>query len=167
MLRDITLGQYFPGDSVIHRLDPRTKLLAVILYIVALFCAGGFWGNALVLLLFAVCVALSGIRFSVFFKGLKPLLLIIALTAILNLFYTDGEVLAQWWIFRITAEGIRRAVLMVLRILLLVCGTLLLTYTTSPLALTDGLERLLSPLKKLRFPVHDVVTGCVWNLADF
>ena len=155
MLRDISLGQFFPGNSVVHRLDPRTKLIAVILYIVALFCANGLIGNVLVLLTLAVGIALSGIRVSAFFKGLKPLLFIILLTAILNLFYTDGVVIAQWWIFRLTQEGIRRAVLMVLRILLLVCGTLLLTYTTSPLALTDGLERLLAPLRKLHLPVHE------------
>ena len=156
MLKDITLGQYFPGDTVVHRLDPRTKLVAVLLYIIALFSAKGFVSTAVVLLVLVLAVLLSHIRPAALFKGLKPLIVIVILTGLLNLFYTDGEELVRFWIFRITAEGIRRAVLMVLRILLLVCGTFLLTYTTSPLSLTDGLERLMEPLKKLRFPVHEL-----------
>ena len=150
MLKDITLGQYFPGSTVVHRLDPRTKLIAVVLYIAALFTANNWSATALVLLSLVFCVALSHI------KGLKPLIVIVILTAVLNLFYSDGKVLCSWWIFRITDNGIRRAVLMVLRIVLLVCGTFLLTYTTSPLQLTDGLEQLMNPLKKLRFPVHEL-----------
>lgn len=156
MLKDITLGQYFPGNTIVHRLDPRTKLIAVVLYIVALFSAGSFFTTGIVLLVLVIAVFLSRIPPAALLKGLKPLIMIVILTGFLNLFYTDGHILVQWWIFRITAEGIRRAVLMVLRILLLVCGTFLLTYTTSPLSLTDGLERLMSPLKKLRFPVHEL-----------
>ena len=156
MLKDITLGQYFPGDTVVHRLDPRTKLIALILYIVALFSAKGWITNAIVLLVLVGMAALSRIGMRALLGGLKPLIVIVILTGILNLFYTDGTVIAQWWIFRITQEGISRAVMMVLRILLLVCSTFLLTYTTSPLALTDALERLLAPLKKLRFPVHEL-----------
>ncbi len=156
MLKDITLGQYFPGNTLVHRLDPRTKLIAVVLYIVALFSAKSWVSNGLVVAVLVFCVALSRIRPAALFRGLKPLVLIVILTALLNLFYTDGRVLAQWWIFRITAQGIQRAVLMVLRILLLVCGTFLLTYTTSPLALTDGLERLMAPLKRIRVPVHEL-----------
>ena len=156
MLKDITLGQYFPGSTVVHRLDPRTKLIAVVLYIAALFTANNWSATALVLLSLVFCVALSHIRPKALFKGLKPLIVIVILTAVLNLFYSDGKVLCSWWIFRITDNGIRRAVLMVLRIVLLVCGTFLLTYTTSPLQLTDGLEQLMNPLKKLRFPVHEL-----------
>ena len=156
MLKDITLGQYFPGDTVVHRLDPRTKIVAVVFYIVALFTANSFASTAVVLAALILCVALGRIRVSALFRGLKPLYFIIIFTALLNLFYSTGTVIAQWWIFRITAEGIRRSVLMALRISLLVSGTLLLTYTTSPLQLTDGLESLLSPLKKLRFPVHEL-----------
>ena len=156
MLKDITLGQYFPGNTIVHRLDPRTKLIAVVIYIVALFVAGNFLSTLVVAASLVLCVALSRIRPSALFKGLKPLAFIILLTAFLNLFYSTGTVIAQWWIFRITREGLRRAVLMVLRIMLLVCGTFLLTYTTSPLQLTDGLERLMAPLKKLRFPVHEL-----------
>ena len=156
MLKDITLGQYFPGSTIVHRLDPRTKLVAVVLYIVALFTANNVSSTALVLLMLVLCVALSKIRPSALFKGLKPLLFIILLTAFLNVFYSTGTVIAQWWIFKITREGLRRAILMVLRIMMLVSGTFLLTYTTSPLQLTDGLEQLMAPLKKLRFPVHEL-----------
>ena len=156
MLKDITLGQYFPGTTVVHRLDPRTKLIAVVLYIAALFTANNASATALVLLTLVFCVALSHIRPKALFKGLKPLIVIVILTAVLNLFYSDGNVICSFWVFRITDNGIRRAVLMVLRILLLVCGTFLLTYTTSPLQLTDGLEQLLSPLKKVHFPVHEL-----------
>lgn len=156
MLKDITLGQYFPGDTVIHRLDPRTKLLMVIIYIVALFLCKWFVSYAVALLFLVIAVALSKIRPKALFKGLKPLLIIIIFTAVLNLFYTDGTVLVKFWIFKITREGIINAVFLVLRIMLLVMGTFLLTYTTSPIALTDGLESLLSPLKKLHFPVHEL-----------
>lgn len=156
MLKDITLGQYFPGDTVVHRLDPRTKLLMVIIYIVALFLCKWFVSYAVALLFLVTAVALSKIRPKALFKGLKPLLIIIIFTAVLNLFYTDGTVLVKFWIFKITREGIMNAVFLVLRIMLLVMGTFLLTYTTSPIALTDGLESLLSPLKKLHFPVHEL-----------
>ena len=156
MLKDITLGQYFPGDTVVHRLDPRTKLLMVILYIVALFLCKGFVSYGVALAFLITAVVLSKIRPKALFKGLKPLLIIIIFTAVLNLFYTDGTVLVKFWIFKITREGIYNAFFLVLRIMLLVMGTFLLTYTTSPIALTDGLEALLSPLKKLHFPVHEL-----------
>ena len=156
MLKDITLGQYFPGDTVVHRLDPRTKLLMVILYIVALFLCKGFVSYGVALAFLITAVVLSKIRPKALFKGLKPLLIIIIFTAALNLFYTDGTVLVKFWIFKITREGIYNAFFLVLRIMLLVMGTFLLTYTTSPIALTDGLEALLSPLKKLHFPVHEL-----------
>ena len=146
MLKDITLGQYFPGNTIVHRLDPRTKLIAVVLYIAALFTANNWSATALVLLTLVFCVALSRIRPKALFKGLKPLIVIVILTAVLNLFYSDGNVICSFWVLRITDNGIRRAVLMVLRIILLVCGTFLLTYTTSPLQLTDGLEQLLSSM---------------------
>ena len=154
MLKDITLGQYFPGNTVIHRLDPRTKLIAVLLYIVALFQAKGWVGYAAVLLASLGCMALSRLKPKVIFKGLKPMIFIIALTALLNIFYTGGTPIIPGWI--ITWEGIVRAVQMVLRIVLLICGTFLLTYTTSPIALTDGLELLMSPLKVIRVPVHEM-----------
>ena len=154
MLKDITLGQYFPGDTVAHRLDPRPKLILVFLYIVALFQASGWAGYALVLAATVACMAVSHISPRSIFKGLKPMLFIIALTALLNIFYTTGRPIVPGWI--ITWEGIERAVKMMLRITLLIAGTFLLTYTTSPMELTDGLELLMNPLKKLRVPVHEM-----------
>ena len=154
MLKDITLGQYFPGDTVVHRLDPRTKIVLLTVYIVALFQATGWLGYALVTGAAGLCMALSHISFSNIFKGLKPMLFIIVLTAALNIFYTTGTPIVEGWI--ITWEGLDRAVKMILRITLLIAGTFLLTYTTSPMALTDGLELLLNPLKKLRVPVHEM-----------
>ena len=154
MLKDITLGQYFPGDTVVHRLDPRTKLIWLVLYIVALFQAKGWIGYALVLSVTAVCMLLSHIAPKHIFKGLKPMLFIIVFTALLNIFYTSGTPIVEGWI--VTWEGIDRAVKMILRITLLIAGTFLLTYTTSPMELTDGLELLLNPLKKIKVPVHEM-----------
>ena len=154
MLKDITLGQYVPGTTAIHRLDPRTKIILVLVYIVALFLASGWISYGLMLVFLASVVAVSRIQLRVLLKGLKPLLVIIVLTALLNLFYGTGEPLVEFWIFRITRSGIRNAVYMVMRIVMLITGTFMLTYTTSPIALTDGLESLLGPLKKLHVPVH-------------
>lgn len=156
MLKDITLGQYFPGDSIIHRLDPRTKLIWVIFYIVALFQATNFLSYAIMAAVTVGCIALSHVPPKSMLKGLKPVIIIIALTAVLNLFYTDGTPLVQIWKFTITYEGVIKAFFMVIRIIMLICGTFLLTYTTAPVALTDGLEILLSPLKKLKVPVHEM-----------
>ena len=156
MLKDVTLGQFFPGQTPIHTLDPRTKLVLVIVYIVALFLAKWFVSYAAIAAFLALVIAMSQIRLKVVLKNLKPLLFIIILTALLNLFYGQGEPIAQFWIFKITKSGIQNAVFMVLRISLLVAGTFMLTYTTSPIALTDGLESLLSPLKKLHAPVHEL-----------
>jgi len=156
MLKDITLGQYFPGESFIHRLDPRTKLFCTLIYIITLFAAKSYITYALVLLLLAFMIGVSGIRPSAFFKGLKPLALIIIFTAVLNLFYIKGgRELYSIWVLTITTVGIRTAAFMVLRIMMLICGTFLLTYTTTPMALTDGLELLLNPLKRIRVPVHE------------
>ena len=156
MLKDITLGQFFPGNTIIHRLDPRTKLLWLVVYIVALFLAKSYFSYALMALVFISVTLLTKIRAKALFSGLKPLLFIVIFTGLVNLFYGSGEPLVQFWIFKITANGIRSAVFMVLRIILLICGTFLLTYTTSPLQLTDGLELLLNPLKKIRIPVHEL-----------
>ena len=156
MLKDVTLGQYFPGDTVVHRLDPRTKLILVVVYIVALFCAKSYISYAVMALFLIVCMCLSRIRPGVIVKGLKPLLFIIVLTGLLNMFYTPGRELVHFWIFTITYEGIRNAVFMIARIVMLIFGTFLLTYTTSPIALTDAMELLMSPLKKLRVPVHEL-----------
>ena len=150
MLKDITLGQYFPGDTVAHRLDARTKLILVIVYIVALFQAENWAGYAAVTAVTAACMAVSKIKPKNMFKGIRPMLFIIALTAVLNIFYTQGTPILPGWI--ITWEGIARAIQMMLRIVLLISGTFLLTYTTSPIALTDGLELLMNPLKSSMSP---------------
>ena len=156
MLKDITLGQYFPGNSLAHRLDPRTKILLTVLYIVALFCAKWFVSYALAAVLLIAGIMVSGVALRALVRGLKPILFIICFTAVLNLFYTPGEIWVSFWIFKITKEGIFTAFFMVLRITMLIMGTFLLTYTTSPIALTDGLETLLGPLKKIRVPVHEL-----------
>ena len=157
MLKDITLGQYFPGDTIIHRLDPRTKLIWVVIFIAALFTARDYVSYALMIAVTVGLVAVSGVRPRNLLRGMKPLIFIICFTGILNLFYTrGGTTLFEWWIFTVTTAGIKRAVLMVIRIMMLICGTLLLTYTTSPMALTDGFEILLGPLKKLHVPIHEM-----------
>ncbi len=156
MLKDITIGQYFPGDTPIHRMDPRTKILNVVFFIVALFTCGGIVGYALVLAFLITAVRISKIRLRTILKGVKPLIIIIAFTALLNMFYTPGNVLIQFWRLHITDAGLKNAILMVARIIMLITGTFLLTYTTSPITLTDGLERLLSPLKIIHAPVHEL-----------
>ena len=157
MLKDITMGQFFPGNSIVHRLDPRTKILMVVLYIAALFTAKSYVSYAFMIAFLIVCVRLSTIKFKMLLKGLKPLLIIIIFTVFLNLFLTNGEhVIFQVWRLRLTWEGVRTAAFMFLRLALLIMGTFLLTYTTSPISLTDGLERLLNPLKKIKVPVHEL-----------
>lgn len=154
MLKDITLGQYFPGDTPAHRLDPRTKLILVIVYIVGLFNAVDWISYIFVIAIIALCMFISKIKPKTAFRGLKPLILVIVLTAALNIFYTEGTPIIEGWI--ITWEGLKKALFMSLRIVLLIIGTFMLTYTTSPMALTDGLERLLRPLKKIKVPVHEM-----------
>ena len=157
MLKDITLGQFFPGNTIVHRLDPRTKLLAVVFYIVALFCADSVLTYAMVAAVLATCIVASKVRFKALTKGLKPILIIVIFTAVMNLFFTKGESVCDVWLLRhITWEGVVAAVKMILRILMLIMGTFLMTYTTSPIALTDGLEILLNPLKKIKVPVHEM-----------
>ena len=158
MLKDITLGQYFPGTSVIHRLDPRTKLIMLVVYIVALFMAQSWISYAVMLLFLVVTIRISTIPVKSIVRGMKPLVVILVFTGILNLFFTtgEGEPLVNFWIITIYPEGVERALFMVIRILMLITGTFLLTYTTSPIALTDGLEALLNPLKKIKVPVHEL-----------
>ena len=155
-LKDITLGQYFPGNTVIHRLDPRTKLLFNVLYIVALFSAKGGVTYAVLFAVLCASIAVSRIHPRNILRGMKPILFIIVLTAVLNIFYTPGDPIWQWKFLKITVEGLWAAFFMVLRISFLITCTFMLTYTTSPIMLTDGLERLLGPLKKLRVPVHEL-----------
>ena len=157
MLKDITLGQFFPGHSAIHRMDPRTKLILTMVYIVALFVAQNWISYSLMLVFLLVCIKISSIPPKSIVRGMKPLVFILIFTAILNIFYTDGGVeLVRLGSLAITTEGLKRAFFMIWRILMLISGTFLLTYTTSPISLTDGLESLLSPLKKLHVPVHEL-----------
>ena len=157
MLKDITLGQYFPGKSPIHLMDPRAKLIMLVVYIVGLFVSTGWLSYGLMFVFLALIIKISTIPVKSILKGLKPLVVILCFTGILNLFFTEGEnLLPESWPVAITKEGIIRAVMMVARIMMLVSGTFLLTYTTSPIALTDGLESLMNPLKKIKVPVHEL-----------
>ena len=157
MLKDITLGQFFPGNSVIHRLDPRTKLNVLIVYIVALFLAQSWISYGLLFLFLAAAIKVSTIPLKTIVRGLKPLVMILIFTGVLNLFFTkEGPTLVSFWGLSITLGGVQRAVLMMARILMLITCTFLLTYTTSPIALTDGLESLMGPLKKIKVPVHEL-----------
>ena len=157
MLKDITLDQYFPGKSFIHRLDPRTKLIILVAYIVALFTAKSWISYGVCLGFLAMCIAISKIPVKSIVRGMKPLVIILVFTGLLNLFFTaEGPVLVQFWVITITLGGLTRAVFMVSRILMLITATFLLTYTTSPISLTDGLEALLNPLKVIRVPVHEL-----------
>ena len=158
MIKDITIGQYFPGESVLHHLDPRTKLLLTVLYIVILFMAKSMLAFILIVLLTAALIPISGISFKVIAKSLKPLLFIIIFTMTLNLFFTkgEGEPLLSFWIINIYKEGVSFAIYMIVRIICLITGTgVILTYTTSPIQLTDGIEQLLAPLSKIKLPVHE------------
>ena len=156
MMKDITLGQYFPGDSVIHKMDPRTKILLVLVYIVLTFMINNFAGYVVLALFLAAAVFISRIPPMFVIKGLKPIMVFIFITALFNLFLTGGEPVFKWWIFTITKEGLYFASFMVLRLVFLILGTSLLTLTTSPIALTDGLEHLLNPFKKIGLPAHEL-----------
>jgi energy-coupling factor transport system permease protein len=157
MISDITLGQFFPGKSIVHKLDPRTKIILATLFIVAVFVANNPIGLLSLAVLVMILVSVSGISLKVILKSIKPIVFILLFTVIINVFVTKGEgdPLVAFWIIEIYEEGIARAVFMAMRVLILIVGTsILLTYTTSPISLTDGLEGLLSPLKKINVPVH-------------
>lgn len=157
MLRDITIGQHFPGNSILHRCDPRLKLVGTIAYIVVLFVAANPVGIALSIALLALLYSVAKIPFRMILKSLKPIVPVIIFTAVLNLFFLTGETpLFHWWIFTIYPEGVRYAILMAVRVMALIAGTSLLTYTTSPIVLTDAIENLLRPLGRLHFPVHEL-----------
>ncbi len=157
MLRDITLGQYYNTSSPLHDMDPRTKILGVIFYMVVLFMASSVWEYALAALFTAFVIKLSRVPISFITRGLKPLVMIMGFTLALNLLMTStGNELFHWWIFRVTDDGVALAVKMAVRLVLLVMGTSLLTLTTSPIALTGGIERLLSPLSRIGVPSHEI-----------
>ncbi len=157
MISDITLGQYFPGDSCIHKLDPRTKIILTVLFIVSVFLVNTPIGFLVILASVISLILLSKISIKVILKGVKPIVYVLIFTALINIFMTKGESqpLVDFYFIEIYKEGIIRAVFMALRVILLIIGTsVLLTYTTSPISLTDGIESLLSPLKKIKIPVH-------------
>ena len=156
MLKDITIGQFFPGNSFIHKMDPRMKLVAVLLYIIMLFVASHPLSLIVGVALLAVMYAVSKIPAAMVLKSLKPVIPIIIFTSVLNVFFISGEPLFSWWLIEITKEGITMAVLMSVRIVCLIAGSSLLTYTTSPIELTDALERLMKPLNKIKVPVHEL-----------
>ena len=156
MLKDITLGQYYPADSVIHKLDPRTKLFATMLYIVSLFLFQSIAGFVIATVFLVMFIALSKVPFGFMVKGLKAIMIILIITAMFNLFLTPGETLVQLGIFKITDAGLVSAVKMAVRLIYLILGTSVVTLTTTPNALTDGLEKALRPLNKIKIPVHEI-----------
>ena len=157
MLTDITIGQYFPGNSLLHKMDPRAKLILTFAYIVAVFVPRNWAGLSLAVAFLVMSVWLSHLPLKLIFKSLKPILPLIVFTSIINIFYVrDGLVLVDWWIIHITLQGVVTAVFIAVRILCLIAGSSLLTYTTSPTALTDALERLMKPLKFLHVNVHEL-----------
>ena len=157
MLSNITMGQYYPTDSIVHRLDPRVKILLTIAFIVGIFLVHSLWGYALALVFVYFMARLSHVPFKMLMRGLRPLRFILVLTFVLNLFFSgEGTILWQWSFITITHEGLSRAVHYCLRLFFLVIGTSLLTLTTSPVSLSDGLELLLSPLKVIHFPAHEL-----------
>ena len=156
MLKNVTIGQYYPVDSCIHRLDPRTKIVGTLLYIVSLFLFQTFSGFIVVGTAFAGILILSKVPFRYLLRGLKPILFILVFTMICNFFLADGEPLWQWKFLKLTKEGLQRGFFMGIRLALLVFGTSIMTYTTTPNSLTDGLERLMSPLRVIHFPVHEL-----------
>lgn len=156
MLRDITLGQYYQADSVIHRLDPRVKLVATLVFIVTLFIVDNFIGYALAGIFLIGMIKLSKVPFRFMVRGMKSILFLLLIAVVFNLFLTPGEAVFGFWKLTVTKEGIEMAVKMAIRLTFLIIGSSLMTLTTTPNNLTDGLEKLLSPLKKLRVPVHEI-----------
>ena len=156
MLKDITFGQYFPGDSIIHRLDPRMKLILIVAYIVLLFVADGLFSLLIGAAMGVAIYALSKLPWKLVIKCIKPIMPIIIFTAVLNVFFVEGDPIFEWKFISISEKGVLTAVLMCIRIVCLIAGSSLLTYTTTPIALTDGLERLMKPLQKIKVPVHEL-----------
>ena len=157
MLKDITIGQHYPTESIIHKLDSRVKLVATFIFMVSLFIINKFWPYSIVIVSLLAIIKLSNIPFKYILKGLKPLRWIILFTFVINIFFLPGEELIwSCGFLKVTQEGISQAIFMAIRLTLLVLGTSLLTLTTSPMDLTDGIERLLNPFKKIGLPVHEL-----------
>lgn len=156
MIRDITLGQYYDVNSVIHRADPRVKIISTLLFIAELFIVDDFKGLGICALVLAAVVTLSKVPLGFILRGMKPILFILTFTFVLNIFMTDGEVLLKLWFLKITKEGLYLAGFMASRLILLIVGSSLLTFTTKPINLTDGIEKLLAPLKVFKVPTHEI-----------
>ena len=156
MIRDITLGQYYPGDSWIHRLDARTKIIATLLYIIELFVVNNFWGFLIAAAALLIVIAVSKVPLKFILRGLTAVFLIILFTFVLNVFMVDGRILWQWRFLKITYEGLMRAFFMAVRLVLLIIGSSIMTLTTKPIELTDGLEKLLKPFSKIGLPSHEI-----------
>ena len=157
MIRDITIGQYYPAKSILHRLDPRTKLVGTLLYLISLFLFDGFVGYIVATIFLTCIIKLSKVPFSYIVKGLKPIVMLLMITVLFNLFLTrSGDVLFSFWIFTVTSGGLHTAVFMAMRLIYLILGSSLMTFTTTPNELTDGIEKLLGPLRKIHVPVHEI-----------
>lgn len=156
MIRDITLGQYYQTDSIIHRLDPRVKLVATITYIISLFLFKGIVGYVCAAIFLATVIRLSKVPFKFIIKGMKAIIMLLMITVIFNMFLTPGEALVSFWKIKITKEGLHLAIYMAIRLVFLILGSSVMTLTTTPNQLTDGLENLLKPLKKIKVPVHEI-----------
>lgn len=157
MIRDITIGQYYPTDSVLHRLDPRTKIILTFVFISALFIPESLFGYGIIFLLLAVVIKLSKVPLKFMLKGLKAIVFIIIFTIFLNLLFTPGDtVLVEFWVIKITLEGVLMSIMLAIRLMLLIVVSSLLTLTTSPISLTDGIEALLKPLTKIKVPAHEI-----------
>ena len=157
MIRDITIGQYYPAKSILHRLDPRTKLMATLLYLISLFLFDGFAGYIVATVFLISIIKLSKVPFKFIVKGLKPIIMLLMITVLFNLFLTrSGDVLFSFWIFTVTSGGLHTAVFMAMRLIYLILGSSLMTFTTTPNELTDGIEKLLGPLRKIKVPVHEI-----------
>ncbi len=156
MIRDMTIGQYYPAESIIHRLDPRVKLAGTLLYIVSLFLFDSFFGFGIVVLFLFGVIKASKVPIRFIMKGLKAVIFLLLFTVVFNIFLMPGEILVKFWIFNITKEGLRQAGFMAIRLTCLILGSSLMTFTTTPNHLTDGLESALGPLKKIKVPVHEI-----------
>ena len=156
MIRDITIGQYYPADSILHRLDPRVKFVGTMVYIVSLFIFSSWVGYAAAALFLVAMILVSKVPFKFMVKGLKPVMMLLLITMFFNLIFTPGEVICSFWILKITKEGIRMSLKMGVRLVFLIIGASLMTLTTTPNQLTDGLERLMRPLNKIHVPVHEI-----------
>lgn len=156
MIRDITIGQYYPSESIIHKLDPRFKIIAGFIYMISIFLVDQIPGYSIVLLFIGLTIGLSKIPLKYILKGLKPIMMIIIFAFVINVFFTPGRIILEFWVLKVTEEGLYRGFFMASRLIFLIVGTSLLTLTTSPIKLTDGIERLLNPFKKIGLPAHEL-----------